>query len=75
MIRRRPRGEPSLSKATYDHKKPRFDPPCPTRVKAADELIAAECAQDRANDKRIKVVGLAEVLGITRPKQPINRRF
>ena len=35
MIRRRPRGETTLSKATYDHKRPRFDPPSPERLEAA----------------------------------------
>jgi hypothetical protein len=55
--------------------KPRFNPPSPARVKAAAELKTTECAQDRANDERIKAVGLAEVLGIARPKETIKRRI
>jgi hypothetical protein len=57
MIRRRPRGETTLSKATYDHKRPRFDPPSPIRLEAATSLTAAECARDRAIQKDVNAAG------------------
>jgi folylpolyglutamate synthase/dihydropteroate synthase len=78
MIRKRPKGDPSRTKATYDHKRPRFDPPSLAQLEAAAELTAAECARDRAIDSQIKKVGLAEVLwpGRTQPRgQSIKRRF
>jgi hypothetical protein len=66
---------PTFTKATYDAKRPKFDPPSPDRIAASESLFGIECARDRAFDKRIKTVGLAEVLGITRPKEPFKRRI
>ena len=57
MIRRRPRGETSLSKATYDHKRPRFEPPSPVRLEAATALVAVECANQRAVHKEVTASG------------------
>ena len=82
MIRRRPRGETTLSKATYDHKRPRFDPPSPARLEAAAALTAAECAHDRAGNKEVTAAGgLAKWVSTRvgypaeRPAQPIRRRL
>jgi hypothetical protein len=82
MIRRRPRGETSLSKATYDHKRPRFDPPSPVRLEAATALVAVECANQRAVHKEVTASGsLANwaviKLGVPpeQPKPAFKRRF
>jgi hypothetical protein len=44
MIRRRPRGETTLSKATYDHKRRRYDQPSPKRREEAEKQVARESA-------------------------------
>jgi hypothetical protein len=72
--RSRPDG-PCRTKATYDHKRPRYDPPSPDRIAAAEALLGIEWARDRAIDRQIKKVGLATVLGITQPKEPFKRRI
>ena len=62
--RSRPDG-PCRTKATYDHKRPAYDPPSPDRVAAAQSLKAIECAKDRAFDKLLpaeKTAKLVEVV-------------
>jgi hypothetical protein len=76
MIRRRPRGETTLSKATYGHKRPRFDPPAPATLEAAAKLKAAECARDRAISKEITAAGgavkwLLDRFGDDPAKEPV----
>ena len=68
---------PSLTKATYDKKRTKRPAPSPEQRKADQEIRAIFAAKDRAFDKRVKTVGLAEALfpGITPPKEPIKRRF
>jgi hypothetical protein len=81
MIRRRPRGEPTLSKATYGDKRPRFDPPSPARAEAAAALKAAECAQERALNKEVTAAGgivpwvLTQLGHPPKPKPTITRRL
>lgn len=57
MMRRRPRGETTLSKATYDHKRPGFDPPSPAQLEAAIALTAVQCARERAASKEMTAAG------------------
>jgi|NGEPerStandDraft_6_1074524.scaffolds.fasta_scaffold514089_1 hypothetical protein len=45
--RSRPDG-PCRTKATYHHKRPKYVPPSPDRITAAENLKAIECAKDRA---------------------------
>jgi hypothetical protein len=44
MIRRRPRGETTLSKATYDHKQSRFDRRSPAQEQAELEQDMRDAA-------------------------------
>ena len=64
MIRRRPRGETTLSKATYDHKRPRYDPPSPDRVKAQLD----QDVRDAALERKCHKLGLYEGLGMDKIK-------
>lgn len=77
LMSKRHRGNesPTMSAATYPADRP--IPVDPFRAKIAEELMASERASERARDKRIKAVGLTEVLGIPRPNPnpPIKRRF
>jgi hypothetical protein len=81
MIRRRPRGETSLSKATYDDKRPKFEQPSPERLAAAELLTAAQCARDREREKAITAAGgfvpwmLARLGFPQKPKPTIIRRI
>jgi len=74
MIRRRPRGETTLSKATYDKQRTQGPAPLPMRHK---EAIAADTAKSRRFNKRIHKDGLAVVLGLVEPKpsEPPLRRI
>jgi hypothetical protein len=80
MIRKRPRGETSLSKATYDRKLSKFGQPSPGRLAADEALTAAQCAQDRAREKEINAAGgfaswiLARMGHPQKPKPIIIRR-
>jgi hypothetical protein len=51
---------PSLTKATYDKKRPRSPPPSPARVEAENELAKREAAKSRSVHKEINRVGLAQ---------------
>ena len=73
MTRRRPRGETTLSKATYDHKRPRLDPPSPARLEAATTLTVAECARDRAINKEVTAAGGFVKWVLTRLGHPTER--
>ena len=81
MIRKRPRGETSFSKATYDDKRSKFDQPSPERRAAADALTAAKCAEEPAREKEIKAAGgfvpwvLAQLGHPKKPAPIITRRF
>jgi hypothetical protein len=44
--RSRPDG-PCRTKATYDHKRPKYDPPSPERQLAAQQELASACAKAR----------------------------
>jgi hypothetical protein len=77
MMDRKSQGEPQFTKATYDHKRPRYDPPCPARRQAALEEAMRETAKQRAFAKTINESGLLFALGITttpKPKQPPFKR-
>ena len=67
MIRRRPRGETTLSKATYDKQRTRGPAPLPDRHR---EAIAADAAKSRNFDERANEEGLAVALGLAKPKPP-----
>ena len=62
MIRRRPRGETTLSKATYDHKRPRYDPPSPERIAAEQQESMRNTEKKKNFDQRMKedITGLME---------------
>lgn len=73
MIRKRPRNDNIFSKATYDDKRPRFDPPSSARIEAARWL------KDRAIAEQVTAVGGLTSWVLARfgfqPKQtPIIRR-
>jgi len=67
MLRRQPRGETTLSKATYDRQRTRGPAPLPERYKEAN---AADTAKSRRRNGRIIKEGLAVVLGLVDPKPP-----
>jgi hypothetical protein len=67
MIRRRPRGETTLSKATYDKQRTQGPAPLPDRHK---EAIAADAAKSRKFDERVNKEGLAAAVGLAKPKPP-----
>jgi hypothetical protein len=82
MIRKRPKGDPRNTKATYDHKRPRYDPPCPARLEADIALVAAECAHQRASHKDVTAAGGLGNWAVIRmglppepPKPAFKRRF
>ena len=72
-----PHNGPTFSKASYDHKRRRFDPPSPARKRAEEEQLARDAAESRAFDTKAKKLGLAHALflGIIPPKEPFKRRF
>jgi hypothetical protein len=75
MIRRRPRGETTLSKATYDDRRTQGPAPLPMRHDAA---LAAETAKLRRFDECRHRHGLAVALGLIEPKPaepPLRRRI
>lgn len=49
---------PTFTKATYDSKRPKYDPPAPGRVEAARELQKLEAAKSRTTHREINRVGL-----------------
>jgi hypothetical protein len=67
MLRRRPRGETTLSQATYDKQRTRGPAPLPDRHK---EAIAADAAKSRKFDERVNKEGLAVAYGLIKPKPP-----
>ena len=38
---------PTFTKATYDNRPPRYDPPSTARVRVAEEQLSQECAERR----------------------------
>ena len=63
---RKSQGEPQFTKATYDHKRPRFDPPSPDRVKAKLEQDGRDAANERRLRQRLKndpISAIEESLG------------
>jgi hypothetical protein len=74
MIRRRPRGETSLSKATYDYRPPRTAPN-PEREKAQRELDEINEKEGRATRQKIKEAGgIGPLLGHGPKAKPTIRR-
>lgn len=67
MIRKRPRGETTLSKATYNKRRTRRPAPLPMRH---DEALTAETAASRRFDECFHKDGLAVALGLVEPKPP-----
>jgi hypothetical protein len=61
--RSRPDG-PCRTKATYDHKRPRYDPPSPDRVKAKLDQDTRDAERERNCHK----LGLYEALGMDKIK-------
>jgi hypothetical protein len=45
---------PTLTKATYDHKRPKYDPPSPDRRMAAREQSARDADKSRNFRRRMK---------------------
>jgi hypothetical protein len=63
---RKSQGEPQFTKATYDHKRPRYDPPSPDRVQAKLEQDRRDAANVRRLRKRLKddpISAIEETLG------------
>jgi len=42
---------PTFTKATYDHKLPRYDLPSPERIDVAEAELARDCEKARARNK------------------------
>jgi hypothetical protein len=79
--RSRPDG-PCRTKATYDDKRPRFDPPCPGKIAAADALLKAECAESRKASQEVTRAGgltrwvlIQQGLPVPPPRPTITRRI
>jgi hypothetical protein len=51
MIRQRPRGETSLSQATYGHERPKYSPSSPETQLVAEQDLARDCAKARRRNK------------------------
>jgi hypothetical protein len=61
--RSRPDG-PCRTKATYDDKRPRYNPPSPDRITAAENLKAIECARDRDFDRLSSEERIAKLVNL-----------
>ncbi len=66
--RSRPDG-PCRTKATYDHKRPRYNPPSPDRITAAQNLKTVECAKDRAFSRLSSEERIAKLVDLVLAKK------
>ena len=71
---RKSQGETQFTKATYDHKRPRYDPPSPARLERELEDSKREGAKSRALDQQVNRIGLGATvrqhLGLAEPPKP-----
>lgn len=66
---------PSFTKATYDNKRPKKQPPSSVCIEAELEEKKRIAAKSREFDKRVTKVGLAQALFPNRnPEEPLKRR-
>ena len=74
---RKSQGEPQFTKATYDKKRSRRDPPSPECERRDLEDRARKAAQERRFNKLVTRVGLGAALFPDKisPPEPIKRRI
>lgn len=76
MSKRRPPDGPSFTKATYDRRRPRFEPPSPSRQKAVLDERARDAAKLREISADPAAWARKHILGIQREsaaKSPQSR--
>jgi hypothetical protein len=73
---RKSQGNPTFTKATYDHKRPICNPLSSAQLEAEQADKARQAAKDRAFNKHANHVGLAKALFPDQfpQEEPIKRR-